>query len=137
MLADDTKLSVWTYASHFPSLLQAGSMYDTAAVGSTSSGTGANPRTNAWSMFTWAQISPVLSKPNTWLPATNAIQFYSLALEALPAPRVLPPIKLGENFALISGSPIVIGSYAPRRRACPFTGTRQAGSIQFATTRSN
>src|SRR6266850_1793102 len=117
MLADDTKLSVCTYASQFPSLLQAGSMYETAAVGSTSSANGSNPRGKAWSMFTWAQISPVLSKPKTWLPATNAIQFSNLGLEADPGPRVLPPLKLGENFALIRLSPIVIGSNAPRRPA--------------------
>src|SRR5258705_8682135 len=103
MLADDPKLSVCTYASQFPSLLQAGSMYETAAVGSTSNANGSNPRPNAWSTFTWAQILPVLSKPKTSLPATNAIQFSDLRLEALPRPRVFPLLKLGEIFALIIG----------------------------------
>src|SRR2546422_7745876 len=119
MLDDETKLSVWTYASHWPSLLQAGSTYETAAVGSTSNGTGSNPRGKAWSMLTWAQISPVLSKPKTWLSVTNAIQFSNLGLEAVPDPRVepKPPLKTGESFALIRLSPIVIGSKAPRRPA--------------------
>src|SRR2546426_12804469 len=82
MRDDDTKLPVWPDASHWPSLLQAGSTYETAAVGSTSNGTGSNPRGKAWSMLTWAQISPVLSKPKTWLSVTNAIQFSNLGLEA-------------------------------------------------------
>src|SRR5256885_1062618 len=87
-------------------------------------------------MFLWSQISPVLSKPKTWLSVTKASHRSSLGLAAVPDPVVGAPLKVGENFALIRGSPFVMKSYAPRTPAWLFTGRSEAAKTKIATTLS-
>src|SRR5438093_4165533 len=131
MLADETSLSVCTKASHFPSLLQAGSTYETAADSSCSSGTGSIPRANAWSTFLWSQISPVLSLPKTELSVTKANHRSRLGLADVPAPAACVGLKVGENFPLIRGSPFVLNSKEPGRPANLFIGARETRSTKL------